>query len=51
MQCSESFYKDWIEAEISSRGQNDKAAMKKTYETLLRMQQEEAEQVSEHFFL
>ena len=50
VQCSESFYKDWIETEISSRGRNDKEAMKKTYETLMRMQQEEAEQVPKHFF-
>ncbi len=41
VQCSESFYKEWVETDMSTKSPNDRETMKKTYDMLLKMQQEE----------
>jgi hypothetical protein len=46
VECSESFYKGWIEADLATRSSGDRETMKKTYDMLLRVQnQEELEEV------
>jgi hypothetical protein len=41
VQCSESFYKEWIETDMSTKGPTDRETMRKTYDALIKMQKEE----------